>query len=163
MTTAPNPYAEDLGSRDPREALGDTPQRIRVIVRRLGADRMERRYAPGKWTVRQVLVHLAQVELMLQTRIRLAITVPDFVVQPFEQDVLLALESSTAVGASDALEAYLSLRRLSLPLLRSLTGDQLSRPVRHPQLGAIDVRWMLAMLAGHDLRHFRQLDGMAAA
>ncbi len=55
-------------------------------------EQFERPYAPGKWTARQVLIHLAQAELMIQPRVRLALTSADYVVQPFEQDDLVALE-----------------------------------------------------------------------
>lgn len=70
----PNPYGADLGDRDPLEAFADTPSRIRQLVERWGEDRFERSYAPGKWSARQVLVHLVQTELALGTRIRFALT-----------------------------------------------------------------------------------------
>lgn len=153
-----NPYAADLGDADPIESLRETPEQWRALVRRLSPGDFARSYAPGKWTATQVLVHLAQAELMIQARVRFALTVQDYVVQPFEQDDLLALESG--VDGPTALEAYLAVRRLSLPLLRALTDEQLARRGRHPQMGEIDVRWILVMLAGHELRHLRQLQQM---
>lgn len=56
MSTTRNPYAAALGNRDPYQALGDTPERIRAIVERWPAERFERSYAPGKWSARQVTV-----------------------------------------------------------------------------------------------------------
>ena len=59
----PNPYAEDLGNRAPLDALGDTAERIRQLVASWSDDTFNKSYAPGKWSARQILVHLAQTEL----------------------------------------------------------------------------------------------------
>ena len=153
---AVNPYAPDLGDRDPVASLAETPDRYAALVRQWTPELFERPYAPGKWTARQVFVHLAQAELMVQPRIRLALTSANYVVQPFEQDEVLALERE--VDANTALEMYTSLRRFALPLFQSLTPGQLAVTCTHPQMGTLDVRWFLVMLAGHELRHLRQLE-----
>jgi DinB superfamily len=153
--TAPNPYAPDLGDLDPVASLAATPDRYVALLGGWTPAQFERTYAPGKWTARQVLIHLAQAELMIQPRVRLALTARDYVVQPFEQDDVLALEPD--VDAATALGMYRSLRQFSLPLIRSLTPAQLAVACTHPQMGVLDVRWFLVMLAGHELRHLRQL------
>ena len=96
---------------------------------------------------------------MIQPRVRLALTAADYVVQPFEQDDLVALEPS--VDAHTALSAYRTLRQFGLPLFESLTPSQLATTCRHPQMGTLDVRWFLVMLAGHELRHLAQLRRIA--
>ena len=156
---ASNPYAGDLGDRDPVTSLRDTPDRYLALLDAWTPEQFERPYAPGKWTARQVLIHLAQAELMIQPRVRLALTANEYVVQPFEQDDLVALEPS--VDARTALSAYRTLRQFGLPLFESLTASQLATTCRHPQMGTLDVRWFLVMLAGHELRHLRQLEGLA--
>jgi hypothetical protein len=157
---ADNPYAGDLGDRDPVASLAETPDRYVELTRSWTPADYERSYAPGKWTARQVLVHLAQAELMVQPRVRLALTSAHYVVQPFEQDDVLALEQGADARA--ALEMYLALRRFGLPLFRSLTPEQRAVTCRHPQLGLLDVGWFLVMLAGHELRHLRQLESLRA-
>ena len=156
---APNPYSADLGDRDPIASLRETPGRYRTLLGSWTAEQFERPYAPGKWTARQVLIHLAQAELMIQPRVRLALTSAEYAVQPFEQDDLLALEPS--VDAATALSTYGTLRQFGLLLFESLTPSQLATTCHHPQMGTLDVRWILVMLAGHELRHLRQLQGIA--
>ncbi len=155
IVIAPNPYAADLGSRDLVTSLQSTPGEYEALLQGWTAEQFERSYAPGKWSARLVMIHLAQVELIIQTRIRLALTIRDYVVQPFEQDDTLAIE--TAPDARSALSAYVALRQFGLPLLTSLTPSQLTTTARHPQMGTLNVRWMLVMLAGHELRHLAQL------
>src|SRR3954453_23765550 len=93
MTTAPNPYASDLGNRDTLEALGDTPERIAPAVKGWTAAQFERTYAPGKWSIRKILIHLAQTELALGSRARFALTVPRYTAQAFSQDDCLPLDA----------------------------------------------------------------------
>src|SRR5678816_4913896 len=81
-----NPYAEDLGNRTPLEALGETAERIRQLVMPWSNDRFEKSYAPGKWSARLILVHLAQTELALSTRARFALAQPSYTAQAFSQD-----------------------------------------------------------------------------
>ena len=104
-----NPYGEDLGNRDPLEALGETPIRIRTIVERWGDDHFERSYAPGKWSARQILAHLAQTELALTTRARFALSTPGYVAQPFSQDDWVPLDQGAE--ARTALDAYIVLQK----------------------------------------------------
>ena len=82
------PYSDDLGDRDPLAAMRDTIDRIAALADAWPADRFERSYAPGKWSARQILTHLAQTEIALGTRARMALTVPEYVAQPFDQEGL---------------------------------------------------------------------------
>jgi hypothetical protein len=153
-----NPYAEDLGSRPPLEALSETPNRIRELVEHWSVDRFERSYAAGKWSARQVLIHLAQTELALGTRARFALAERDYTAQPFSQDDWMAIDG--AADARTALDAYSVLRRLNLAMWRTLTPEQINRPFSHPEYGALTVGWIMAQMAGHDLHHLRQLEAV---
>jgi hypothetical protein len=151
----PNPYASDLGDRDPMQAYSTTAEEIRKLVDGWPDERFERSYAPGKWSARKILVHLAQTEIGLTSRARLALTIDDYQAQPFCQDDWLPLDEG--VDAQTALEAYTALRRLNAGMFHRLTPDQLAVPFRHPEYGLLNVRWILAQMAGHDLHHLAQL------
>jgi hypothetical protein len=161
MSTVPNPYLADLGDRDPLRSLADTPARIRSLVSSMSASDLERSYAPGKWTARQLLVHLAQTELGLTARARMALSTADYVAQPFDQDKWMELESG--LDAETALSAYLSLRRMNLQLFRNLSAEERSKVFRHPEYGELDLAWVIEQIAGHELRHLKQLEAVAAA
>jgi hypothetical protein len=154
----PNPYASALGARDPLEALADTPERIRTLVERWPAGTFEKSYAPGKWTARQVLVHLAQTEMALPMRVRFALGQEGYTAQPFDQDRWMPLEQDT--DARVALDAYTSLRRMNVALFQRLTPGQRARTFTHPEYGELNVWWVAAQMAGHDLHHLRQLDSI---
>jgi uncharacterized damage-inducible protein DinB len=154
-----NPYAGPLGTRDPLEALGDTPSRISHHVERWADDQFERSYAPGKWNVRQILVHLAQTELALTTRARFALSTPGYVAQSFSQDDWIRFDEPTA--ARTALDAYVALRRFNLEMWRRLSPEERARPFQHPEFGELSVEWIMAQIAGHDIHHCRQVEQVA--
>ena len=151
----PNPYAADLGDREPLAALADTPDRIRALVECWTDEQFERRYAPGKWTARQVLIHLAQTEMALGARARLALSRHDYTAQAFSQDDWMPLDDTSP--ASVALAVYTSLRRMNLEMWKRLTPDQRAREFAHPEYGTLNVWWIAAQMAGHDIHHLKQL------
>jgi hypothetical protein len=157
---ANNPYAADLGTRDAIEAMAETPTRIHAIVSRMTDADLARSYAPGKWTAAQLLIHLAQAELALTNRVRMALTVDDYLAQPFDQDRWLTREADTA--AAPALGAYIALRQMNLALFRALSKADRARTFRHPEYGELTVEWLLQMIAGHELHHLEQFETIAA-
>jgi hypothetical protein len=155
-----NPYEKDLGGRDPIAALGETPGRIRDVAGKMAPADFGRSYAPGKWDARRILVHLAHTEMAYGLRLRMALATEHYVVQPFDQDGWMAREP--LVEGPSALGAYLELRRLNLPLFRSLTAEERGRTLWHPERGAVTVGWIVELLAGHDLHHLAQLEQILA-
>ena len=151
-----NPYGQDLGNRKPLDALGETPGKIRQRVAGWTADDFEGSYAPGKWSFRKVLVHLAQTELALTTRARFALSTDGYTAQAFSQDDWMAIDHQAT--ARTALDAYTSLRDFNLAMWRALTPEQIERPFRHPEYGELTVSWIMAQMAGHDIHHLKQFE-----
>ena len=158
MTPA-NPYGADLGDRKPLEALAQTPSTIQKAVDGWTAQQFERSYAPGKWSARRILVHLAQTELALPTRARFALTQTGYTAQAFSQDDWLPLDDY--LDARTALESYVTVRRMNMVMWRALTPDQINRPFTHPEYGALTVGWIMAQMAGHDIHHLKQIEQIA--
>lgn len=154
-----NPYKANLGDRDPLGAMGDTPGRIRAIISKLSPADLERSHAPGKWTVRQLLVHLAQTELALPVRARMALTQKGYVAQPFDQDDWLAAEPR--VDAGTALDAYVAVRQMNLQFFSALSPADRSTAFHHPEYGEITVDWLMRQIAGHELHHLQQFEAVA--
>jgi hypothetical protein len=152
---APNPYGAPLGDRDPLEALADTPGRIRALVDGWTEAQFERSYAPGKWSARQILVHLAQTELALTARARYALSEDRYNAQSFSQDDWMPIDSR--LSARTALDAYIALREMNLGMWRGLSSEQRARTFTHPDFGTLNVWWIAAQMAGHDIHHYKQM------
>lgn len=155
----PNPYGEYVKDRDVMTSLARTPARIASLVRGWPRERDERSHAPGKWAARQVLAHLAHLELNFSVRIRFALAQDGYQMQSFDQDDWMRAEAPPAALVS--LEAYTALRAMNVALLRSLTADQRARTAAHPEWGSVSVEWLAAWCAGHELNHLPQFEAVA--
>ena len=156
MTPPTTPYTSDLGDRDPLAVIPDTRDRVRALTSGWGPDRFERSYAPGKWSARQILTHLAQTELALGTRARMALTTPNYAAQAFNQDEWMAKEQQLA--GKDALDALLALMTMNRTFFDGLSAEDLATTLSHPEYGALTVEWILNQLAGHQIHHLAQLE-----
>jgi hypothetical protein len=153
------PYSTYLGDREPIAAMRDTTGRIAALASTWSAVQFERSYAPGKWTARLILIHLAQSELALGTRARMGATTAGYVAQAFDQDRWLEKESS--LDARDALDAFVALSRMNSAWFASLSRADRDAAMSHPEYGSITVDWVIHVIAGHQINHLRQLETLA--
>ena len=156
MTPPTTPYTSDLGDRDPLAVIPDTRDRVRALTSGWGPDRFERSYAPGKWSARQILTHLAQTELALGTRARMALTTPAYVAQVFDQDTWLGRDSR--LSGPDAVDAFVALARMNVSFFEGLSAADRLTPFAHPEYGSLTVDWIIHQLAGHQIHHLKQLE-----
>jgi hypothetical protein len=155
------PYSKDLGERDPLVALRETPERIRAITGSWLPARLERSYAPGKWSARQILIHLAQTELALGNRARMALSTPNYVAQAFDQDRWIGRDA--ALSGKDALDAFVAMSAMNRSLFASLSPADRAVTLSHPEYGALTVDWIIHQIAGHQIHHLKQLEQIASA
>src|SRR5262245_30687042 len=153
------PYTKYLGDRDPIASMRETSDRIRQLVSGWSRDQFERTYAPGKWSARLILTHLAETDLALGYRVRMALSQQNYVAQPFDQDAWIQKENRASGG--EAVAAYYGLRQMNLALFGSLSSADRQIPITHPEYGAISVDWVIHQMAGHDINHLQQLETIA--
>jgi hypothetical protein len=156
MTAPTTPYTADLGDRDPLAAIGETIGRIRTLTGAWPQQQFERTYAPGKWSARQILTHLAQTELALGTRARMALSTPGYIAQPFDQDVWMARESG--LSGAEALAAFIGVARMNSSFFEGLSPADRQTSLSHPEYGMLTVDWIVHQLAGHQIHHLKQLE-----
>lgn len=158
---SPNPYEKYVTGEDLVRSLERTPRRIEQVVSSWPEDAFEQSYAPGKWTARQLLTHLAQAEMVFSNRLRFGLAEDGYVIQPFDQDAWMSVEPK--VDGHAALAAYLGLRQMNLTLCRSLSAEQRARTFTHPEHGTVTVEWVMTFFAGHERHHLPQLEVIGKA
>jgi hypothetical protein len=150
-----NPYAAHLGSQEPMRVLAETPAHLQQAAASL-RDRINASPAPGKWSPREIICHLADCELVFGFRYRQALADDNHVIQPFDQDRWA--KPYGAYTAEQALQLFTAVREWNLALLRSLAPEQLARTVTHPERGSMVLKTIVETAAGHDLNHLKQLE-----
>ena len=150
------PYSEALAGRDPITAIAETTRQVEAITSSWSEDGFERSYAPGKWSARQILTHLAQSELAFGTRVRMALSTPGYTAQPFDQDAWMRREQS--LSGRDAANAFIVLARMNTALYAALPAADRDLPFSHPEYGSLTVDWVIHQSAGHQIHHLKQLE-----
>jgi DinB superfamily len=159
---AGNPYGSFLGDLNARDVISATAHNLIHLADRIGSRGFERSYAPGKWTARIILCHLADCEIAFGFRIRQALAEDNHVVQTFDQDAWAQSYGNPSFHAQTALQVFSDLRGWNLVLINSLPPDSFRRRFRHPERGEMTLQSFIELIAGHDLNHLRQLETIAA-
>ena len=155
----PNPYAKFLDGRDPIEVLSATSVRLKDLAARLPPEQLAVRPPTGKWNAREIILHLADCDLVFGFRLRQTLAEDSPTVQPFDQD-----HWAQRYGAFDfksALALFLALRHANLLLIESTTAAERARPTTHPERGAMTFWTIVETIAGHDTNHLQQLERLA--
>lgn len=150
------PYSEYVQGHDPLDVLRSSLEGYRQVFARKTPFDWSLPWAPGKWTGHQIIVHVTQWELIFSTRVRMALAIPSYVVQPMDQDDLLNIEAP-AVDAATAAKAFEGVRNMNIGLIGALTPAQRAKKITHPERGIIDIEDLIITLAGHGVHHLRQL------
>ncbi len=153
-----NPYAEYLGGQEPLKVLPATARKIETILEELGAERVDQSPAPGKWSAREIVCHLADCELVFGFRLRQTLSEDNHTVQPFDQSKWAA--QYDCYDTRDALATFHTARNWNLALIRSLSPEDQARSVTHPERGTMTLHTIVETMGGHDINHLRQLEGI---
>ena len=154
-------YSKHLGNLEPVSTMRSNVDRIRTLTRGWTKEQFERVSAPGKWNARQILLHLAQTELALGNRARMALATPNYGAQRFDQDAWVDRE--TRITGPEALDAFAAISRMNGALFEGLSQADRETAMSHPEYGSITVDWIIHLLPGHQIHHLAQLQTIAAA
>jgi len=135
-----NPYAKFLNGQDPLPVLKETHNRLHNLAHAIGAARLTQAPAPGKWSPRDIFCHLADCETVFAFRLRQTLAEDHHIVPP------------------DAIVTFAAIRRWNLLLIESALPTHASKPVTHPERGAMTFSTIVETMAGHDLNHLAQLE-----
>jgi uncharacterized damage-inducible protein DinB len=146
-----------LGGEDPLTVLKRTERALRRAVDGLSRKQLTQPEAPGKWSVRHVLQHLADSELVWGYRMRIVLAHDRPTLTGYDQDAFAERLDYESVDAAEALETFGVLRRSNLRLLSRASPQDLQRVGVHSERGEESVAHMMKLYAGHDLLHLNQI------
>src|ERR1700710_2340674 len=128
-----NPYAAQLGGKNPLEVTRATAGKLLALVNNFGPEKLNQSLAPGKWSVRDILAHLADCEVVFAFRLRQALAEDKHVIQPFDQDKFAA--TYTAYDARTALNVFSAVRQWNLAFISALKPADFNKKLNHPERG----------------------------
>jgi DinB superfamily len=146
-----------LGTQNPVQVLADTPAALRRALEQIPPVQLGTREAPGKWSTRMVLAHLADSELVGAFRLRMILTHDRPAIAAYDQDLWAARLKYEHSDAAASLERFTVLRHANLSLWANLSSAELARVGLHAERGEESLEQMRRLYAGHDLAHLHQL------
>ncbi len=138
--------------------LASTPEKLEREISTLSLGEMKTRPAPNKWSVQEVLAHLADVEEnAMRARVEAIVTQDMPRLAPFDQETRVVKMRYDRKNPRRSLAALKRQRQANLKWLRKLRPAQLKRKGVHEQVGEITAEEFLNEWAFHDLGHLKQI------
>lgn len=152
-----------LGTRAPLETLSATAKLLRASIAGLPDRDMRQPEAPGKWSIVQVVQHLADSDLVWGWRLRMILSHDKPMITGYDQDAWADRLRYADADPTEALEQFDVLRRGNLGLLVRAPAEDLARVGVHSERGEESIAHLIKLYAGHDLLHLNQIERIKKA
>jgi hypothetical protein len=153
----------NVKGQDPLKMQASTTKRLERLVKGVPASKLRKRPAPDKWSVAEIVAHLADTEIVGSWRIRAILGAPGTPIQAFDQDVWVVAGHYAMRDPQKCLEQFRVLREANLALFKSLAPEQWQHHGMHSERGQETIEHIVRMFAGHDLNHLQQVERILMA
>jgi len=165
MQETPQQYTQRMlgyvNGKDPLRIQKETAKKLQRLTKPLSKRQLARQPAPGKWSIAQIMAHLADAELVGGWRMRSVLTNNGTSLQPFDQDAWAETLGYSRRDAKTSLEMFRVLRENNLRLLQSVPKNLWENYGMHQERGKETISHIVQMFAGHDLNHLGQIERIA--
>jgi hypothetical protein len=146
--------------KEPLKIQQKTCEKLQRLTKGLDRKKLTKRPQPDKWSIAEILAHLADTELVAGWRLRLILGSNGTPVQGFDQDVWAKTFDYAKQDPKLSLEVFRVLRENNLRLLKSVPNDLWQNYGMHSERGKETVAHIVNMYAGHDLNHLQQIEAI---
>ena len=166
MNETPRQYTQrildNLESKHPLAVQAATAKALDRLIKGVSTARLRRRPVPEKWSVSEVIAHLADGEIVGAFRMRLILGSPGAAVAAYDQDKWITSGHYDRRDPRKSLEQFRVLREGNLALLKSLEPEQWQHYGMHSERGQESIEHIVRMFAGHDINHLQQVEEILA-
>ena len=153
----------NVGTRDPLTVLSTTSGQLRELTAGLSREQLFRTPEAGRWSIAQILAHLADAEIAGAWRFRSVLAQDGVPLAPFDQDAWAGAFKYEQVDPSASIELFTANRTATLALLRRVDPVRHRHHGMHAERGQETIEHMIRLYAGHDLNHLQQIERLVAA
>ena len=161
--TAPQYIARVTGyveGKKPLTVQAATADKLARLIKGIPASKLKKRPAPDKWSVVEILAHLADTEIVAGWRLRLILGSPGTPILGFDQDSWVDAGHYSKRDPRKSVEQFRAFRAANLSLLKSLKPEQWKHHGVHSERGVETIEHISRMFAGHDVNHIKQIEGI---
>ena len=135
-----------------------TAGRLKKSIAGLTPSQLKWRSEPAKWSIAEIIAHLADAEIVASWRMRSVIGENGITIQPFDQDAWASAFSYRERDAKRSLELFRVLRENNLAMLKELSPETWDNYGMHLERGKESIAHLARMFAGHDTNHVLQVE-----
>ncbi len=135
-----------------------TAGKLRKLTHGLTAKQMKWRPEPAKWSIAEIVAHLAYTEIAASWRMRSVIGENGVTTQPFDQDAWASVFQYQKRDVRRSREVFRVLRENNLALLKEIPREAWDNYGMHLERGKETVTHLTRMFAGHDTNHVLQIE-----
>lgn len=147
-------YARD---KDPLELQKETPAILAELVAKASVEQLTTRPGRDKWSIGEILAHLAEDEIATAWRYRQMVEHAGIELAGFDQDLWARVGDYASRVPYESLTLFRLLRDANLRFLQRITPEQWECFGIHAERGRITVRDLVIHMAGHDANHIEQI------
>jgi uncharacterized damage-inducible protein DinB len=135
----------------------EAPETIAHLIEGFADSRLTSPPGRGKWSVAEIVMHMAEDELVSSWRYRQMLEHDQPALAGFDQDRWAQWSDYPSWQPADALAMFRLLREANLRMFARLTPEEWLRAGTHAERGKITVRDLCRHMAAHDINHIEQI------
>jgi hypothetical protein len=135
-----------------------TARKLERLIEGVSTSKLRKRPAPDRWSVSDIIAHLAEGEIVGGFRIRWILGSPGSPILAYDQARWAVSGHYDKRDPRKSLELFRVLREANLALLKSLETKQWKHYGVHSERGQESIEDIVRMFAGHDINHLRQIE-----
>jgi len=141
------------------DGISQGPALVEAAVAGLDDATLDYKPSPQKWSIREIVTHLADVEIIYGYRMRQMIADKNPTIAPIDQDDWASNLAYREAQIAEMLQQFRVLRQSKLRLLQRLTPGDLSKGAFHPERGRVfTLEELVGFMAAHHPNHIGQIE-----
>ncbi len=133
------------------------PSNLKEAIKGLSEKQLDTPYREGGWTVRQVVHHLPDSHINAFVRFKLALTEDNPTVKTYDEKKWAELKDYSQTPIDVSLNLFQTLHKRWSILIKSMRPEDFKKSYIHPELGKVELDWVLAQYAWHGKHHIAHI------
>jgi uncharacterized damage-inducible protein DinB len=146
--------------KDALKIQASSAARLARLIRNVPPVKLRKRPAPEKWSVAEILAHLADTEFAIGFRLRSILGTPGCPTAAFNQDAWASGMDYSRRKVRESIDDFRAVRKANLDLLNHIRPEQWKDYGMHSERGQETIEHIVRLIAGHDLNHIAQVEAI---
>ncbi|HWP30303.1 MAG TPA: DinB family protein [Fimbriimonadales bacterium] len=118
---------------------------------------------PKRFSMREVIAHLADWEPIFRERMKTALDSPGSAIEAYDEGERAIQGDYASKNPLEQIKAWEEERKKTIDFLKSISKEDWEKTVEHPERGTLTIEDIAHTLVCHDLYHLDQLQEMLEA